>query len=113
MYMYTHYSGFFFSPDVENQQIMSLKYTVIMLRLRQNKRNRGCDIVVAGTNVKVLHVGFVAPDLFFIISFYGTTRQKTLLKHPGRHEVRQLRRDWTVNYSYAITLLSSGSSRHL
>lgn len=73
---------FFFSPDVENQQILSLKYTVITLRLRQNKRNKGFDIVVAGTSVKVLHVCFVALDLSFIVSLYGTTRQKNTIKAP-------------------------------
>ena len=48
------------SQEIENQQITSLKYTVVLPRLRQNERNRAFSMVVAGTSEKELQVCFVA-----------------------------------------------------
>ena len=56
------------SQDIENQQVTSLKYTVITSRLRQNERNRDFGILVVGTSVNKLQVYFVAFVLLFMIS---------------------------------------------
>ena len=82
------------SQDIENQQITSLKYTVITSR--QNERNRALGMLVAGTSVNELQVCFVAFVFLFITSCDGTTRQETLLTHPDRHDVRQGLRYRTV-----------------
>ena len=47
------------SQDIENQQIPSLKYTVITSRLRQNERNRAFGMLVAGNSVIALHLFLV------------------------------------------------------
>ena len=39
------------SNDIENQQITSAKYTVLMLRLYQNERYRAFGMVAARTSV--------------------------------------------------------------
>ena len=54
------------SQDTDNQQITSLKYTVITSRLRQNERNRDFGMLVAGTSLNDLQVYFVAFVLFII-----------------------------------------------
>ena len=56
------------SQDIENQQITSLKYTVITPRLRQYERNRAFGMLVAGTSVNELQVCFVAFVFLFITS---------------------------------------------
>ena len=56
------------SQEIENQQITSLKYTVVLPRLRQNERNRAFSMVVAGTSEKELQVCFVAFVFLFITS---------------------------------------------
>ena len=70
-YQYFQYVNTLFrsllSQDIENQQITSLKYTVIMPRLRQNERNRTFGMLVAGTSVIELHFCFVA----FVFLFYN------------------------------------------
>ena len=99
------------SQEIENQQITSLKYTVVLPRLRQNERNMVFGMLVAGTSENELQVCFVVFVFLFITSWDGATRQETLLTHPDRYDVRQGRRDRTVkllSWKYA-----SDSSRYL
>ena len=44
------------SQEIENQQITSLKYTVVLPRLRQNERNMVFGMLVAGTSENELQV---------------------------------------------------------
>ena len=77
----------------------------------QNERYRTFGMLVAGTSVIALQVCFVALVLLFLAFRDGITRQETLLTHPGRHDLRQRRRDGTVRLlscKYAI-----GHSWHL
>ena len=54
------------SQDMENQQITSLKYTAITLRLRQMSENRAFGMLVAGNSVNALQVCFFALVVLFI-----------------------------------------------
>ena len=56
------------SQDIENQQITSLKYTVITSRLRQNERDRAFGMLVAGNSVIALHFFSGALGLLSITS---------------------------------------------
>ena len=56
------------SQEIENQQITSLKYTVVLPRLRQNERNMVFGMLVAGTSENELHVCFVVFVFLFITS---------------------------------------------
>ena len=56
------------SQEIENQQITSLKYTVVLPRLRQNERNMVFGMLVAGTSENELQVCFVAFVFLFITS---------------------------------------------
>ena len=56
------------SQEIENQQITSMKYTVVLPRLRQNERNMVFGILVAGTNENELQVCFVVFVFLFITS---------------------------------------------
>ena len=77
------------SQKIENQQKTSLKYTVITPCLHQNERNRAFGMLVAGMSVNALQVCFVALVWLLITSCDGTTKQKTLLTHPGHHDLLQ------------------------
>ena len=56
------------SQEIENQQITSLKYTVVLPRLRQNERNMVFGMLVAGTSENELQVCFVVFVFLFITS---------------------------------------------
>ena len=54
------------SQDIENQQIMSIKYIAITPRLRKNERNRAFGMLVARNRVSALQACFFAHVLLFI-----------------------------------------------
>ena len=56
------------SQEIENQQITSLKYTVVLPRLRQNERNMVFGMLVVGTSENELQVCFVVLVFLFIAS---------------------------------------------
>ena len=56
------------SQEIENQQITSLKYTVVLPRLRQNERNMVFGMLVVGTSENELQVCFVVLVFLFITS---------------------------------------------
>ena len=58
------------SQEIENQQITSLKYTVVLPRLRQNERNMVFGMLVAGTSENELQVFF-----FFRVLVHNLVRR--------------------------------------
>ena len=71
----------------------------------------GFGMLVAGTSVNALQVYFVALVVLCITSLDGTTKQETLFTHPGRHDLRQRRREKAVKLR--LCNYTSGSSRYL
>ena len=105
--MQTHNFGSLSSQNIENQQIMSAKYTVLMLHLRQNEHYRTFGMVAAGTSV--IHIaklsGCSSVIVHSLVRPFEQTGISVKALSPG--DVRKRRRDKTVNLLLCFNVSSS------
>ena len=105
--------GSLLSQIIENQQIMSAKYTVLMLRLHQNERYTAFGMVASGTSVirAVKQFDCSSVIVHSLVRRYEQTGISIDACSRSNMYVRKRRRDNTVNLLLRIKV--SSSSRQL